>query len=236
MSNLRPLIKRRLAAFQSHKQTLLEKLANGRKRDARKAVFEAESSWNDLIRGAEFYFWDDEMRKNTPPNDLRVKNLAALEQKLSAARTLLNQNDVVGDLMRAIFQARCNHATQTTRGAIPVLASQILSELNVAAVHLRKLEIAASKAAANAKRKGGRPKNSSTISSDYIIGLAKRYRLATSRVPGACEGPFASFVGAFLDAVGRAIAPDSVVGLIRRARKEAFLMHRRGGPKSPFER
>jgi hypothetical protein len=236
MSNPRPLIRRRLAAFESHRQTLLEILANSRKRRAQESVFDAESCWKDLMRGAEFYFWEQRMRENTPPNDLRVKNLAALERQLSAARTLLNQNDVAFDLMRAIFQARDNDGSQTTRGDISLASSQILKELNVAAVHLRKLEIAASKAAANAKRKGGRPKNSSAISSDYIIGLARCYRLATNKVPGAGEGPFASFVGAFLDAVGRSIAPSSVIGLIRQARKEAPLLHRGGGLKSPFER
>jgi hypothetical protein len=106
MSDPRPLIKRRLAAFESHKQTLLEILANGRRRDAQKAVFDTEDSWNDLMRGAEFYFCEQRMRENTPPNDLRVKNLAALEQNLSAARALLNQNDVAIDLMRANLSSR----------------------------------------------------------------------------------------------------------------------------------
>jgi hypothetical protein len=232
MSDPRPLIRSRLAGFESHKRTLLEVLANGRKRDARKASFDAEGPWQGLMRTAEFYFWDQEMDENTPPNDLRMKKLAALEQRLKRARTLLSQNDVVVDLMRAIFQARSNQTSHTTSGA----ASQILNELNEAAAHLRMLEIAASRAGANAKKKGGRPKNSSTIPSGYIIRLAELYRLATSRIPGAGDGPFASFVTAFLDAVGRTIAPDSVIGLIKRARKEAPRVAQSNGAKSPFER
>jgi hypothetical protein len=233
MSKPHPLIRARLSAFESQKKKLLETLAEGRRQKERKAVFDAEGYWRDLVRAAEFYFWDVHMRENTPPNDLRVKDLTALKQNLSEATVLLRKNDVVIDLMRATFYQGRDPTSKATWTAAPEATPKILSELQGAVAHLRKLETAASQAANDARRKAGRPQGSSTIPSEQIIVLAKLFRRATARVPGTGPGPFATFVAAFLDAVGRNIAFDTVSGLIKPARKASLAEH---GSSSPFRR
>jgi hypothetical protein len=236
MSDPRALVKGHLAAFESHKKQLLETLAEGRRQKERKAPFDAEGYWKDLMRAAEFYFWDVHMRENTPPSDLRVKDLTALRQNLSEAWVLLRKNDVVIDLMRAIFYTGRYQSSKATWAAAYDAAPKILSELQGAAAHLRKLEAAASQAATDARRKAGRPQGSSTIPSEYIIILAELFRRATGRIPGAGPGPFASFVAAFLDAVGRSIAFDTVSGLIKPARKVSLAGYGGGRISSPFRR
>ena len=162
------------------------------------------------------------------------KDLTNLKQKLSDAHALLMKKDVFFDLVRAIFHARHKQAPIDVLKADPFAAKKILDELSEAASDIRKLEMAASKATANARSKPGRPNSGSTIlPSDYIVNLARLYRGATGRVPGAGEGPFGFFLIEFLNAVGRRyLESRSVFNLIIRARKTSLA----ADANSPFKR
>jgi hypothetical protein len=214
----RALIQSSLVRFDKNKEKLLEGLIDGRKRGAGKAIYDTTESWEILRRIAEGYLLDRQMRETAPSNAQTVNDLTKLKQKLSDANELLIKVDVFSDLIRAIFHARY------TKESKAVAASKILTELSEAASHIRKLEMAASRAAASARNKPGRPNGGSTIlPSGYIVNLAKLYRGATGRVPGAGEGPFGFFLVEFLNAVGRRnLASRSVFNLIISARKKSL--------------
>jgi hypothetical protein len=223
-----------LASFEKNKEKLLQTLIDGRKRAAARTVFDAEACWTALRRAAEGYLLYEQMRKNAPSDAQTKGDLETLKKILSDAHVLLRKNDVAAALMRATFHARYTQAPLAVLKADPLVASKILGELTEAASHIRKLEMAASRAAAKALRKAGRPKSGSTIlPSDYIVGLAKIFRDATRRVPGAGEGPFGFFLIEFLDAIGRGnLGRRSVFNLIIRARKTSLA----ADANSPFKR
>src|SRR6185437_9259548 len=162
--------------------------------------------------------------------------LTALSQNLNEAWTLLRKNDVAIDLMRTVFYQGRDPTSKAAWMAAIEAAPKLLSELQEAAAHLRKLETAATQAARDARRKAGRPQGSSTMPSDHIIVLAALFRKATGRIPGSGPGPFASFVAAFLEAVGRSIAFDTVSGLIKPARNASLAGYGSDRISSPFRR
>jgi hypothetical protein len=229
MANQHALIQPSLARFDKNKEKLLQRLIDGRNQGAR-TVFDAEASWTVLRRAAEFYLSGEQMRKSAPSNAQTANDLAKIKQNLNAVHVLLGKNDVAVELMKASFRARHKQQPKNVLKADPFAASKILNELNEAASHIRKLEMTSSGAATKARSKPGRPNSGSTIlPSDYIVGLAKVYRDATGRVPGAGEGPFGFFLVDFLDAIGRR---NSVFNLIIRARKKSLT----ADANSPFKR
>jgi hypothetical protein len=198
-ANQRALIQSSLARFDKNKEKLLQTLIDGRKRGAGKAIFDTTESWEILRRMAEGYLVFEQMRENATSNAQMAKDFTNLKRKLSDASALLMKKDVFFGLMRPIFDARYTQAPLAVLKADPLVGSKILNELTETARHVRKLEMAASRAAANARSKPGRPNSGSTIlPSDYIVGLARLYRGATGRVPGAGEGPFGFFLVEFL--------------------------------------
>jgi hypothetical protein len=233
-ANPRALIQSSLARFDKNKEKLLQTLIDERKRGAGKAIFDTTESWEILRRMAEFYLGFEHTRENASSNAQMAKDFTNLKRKLSDARALLMKGDVFFGLVRPIFHARYTQTPLAVLKADPLVASKILNELTETASHVRKLEMAASRAAANARGKPGRPNSGSTIlPSDCIVGLARLYRDATGRVPGAGEGPFGFFLVEFLNAVGRPnLASRSVFNLIIPARKTSLATD----PDSPFKR
>jgi hypothetical protein len=227
-ANQRALIQSSLARFDKSKKKLLQKLIDGRRGRTATAIYDTEECWAILRRVAEGYLIHEQRRISATSDAQMAKDLTKLEQKLSDAHELLGKTAVAGELIRAIFDA---HYTQTPAGDA---ASKILTELNEAARHVRKLEMATSRAAAKARRRSGRPNSGSTIlPSDYIVKLARLYRGATGQVPGAGEGPFGFFLLDFLNAVGRGnLAGRSVFNLIISARKKSLA----ADADSPFKR
>jgi hypothetical protein len=226
----RALVQSSLARFDENKEKLLERLIDGRKQAG--TVFDAEATWTALRRAAEGYLLYEQLRISATSNAQTVKDLTKLKKKLSDAHELLRKTDVVVDLMMATIHARYTQPLAALKADFFV-ASKIVTELAEAASHVRKLEMTASRAATKARSKPGRPNSGSTIlPSDYIVGLAKLYRDATGRVPGAGEGPFGSFLVEFLNAVGGNLATRSVFNLIIRARKKSLAED----ADSPFKR
>jgi hypothetical protein len=234
MANQRALIQSSLARFDKNKEKLLQTLIDGRKGGAATAIYDTKESWAILRRVAEGYLSHEQMRISATSNAKMAKDFTNLKRKLSDARALLMKEDVFFGLVRAIFHARHKQAPIDVLKADFFAPKKILDELSEAASDIRKLEMAASRAAANARSKPGRPNSGSTIlPSDYIVNLAKLYSGATGRVPGAGEGPFGFFLIEFLNAVGRRnLASRSVFNLIIPARKTSLATD----PNSPFKR
>jgi hypothetical protein len=204
MANQRALIQSSLARFDKNKEKLLQTLIDGRKRGAGNTIYDTTESWEILRRIAEGYLLGKQMRESAPSNALREKDLNTLKQSLIVARALLVKKDVYCDLVKAIFHARHKQESKNVLKADPCAANKIVDELDEGLERVQKLEMAASAAAANARSKPGRPNSGSTIlPSDYIVHLARLYRGATGRIPGAGEGPFGFFLVEFLNAVGR---------------------------------
>ncbi len=65
----------------------------------------------------------------------------------------------------------------------------------------------------------GRPPGTSFPGHDVILGLEKVYRESTGEQAGAGDGPFARFVGKFLEAVGRQCTKQRIVEAIKAAKK-----------------
>jgi hypothetical protein len=224
MANQFALIQSSLARFDKNKEKLLQRLLDGRTREARKIIYDPTESWTILRRVAEGYLIGEQMRRSAPSDAQTKSDLETLKKNLSAARELLRKYDVENELIRALFRTRYRQPPLAVLKADPFVANKMQTELTEAATHVWKLEMAASKGAANARRKPGRPNSGSTVlPSDYIVRLAKLYRGATGRVPGAGEGPFGFFLVEFLNAIGRQhLANRSVFNLIIRARKTSL--------------
>jgi hypothetical protein len=234
MANHRALSQHSLARFEKNKEKLLQGLIDGRTREAGKIIYDPTESWAILRRVAEGYLIDEQMRKSAPSDAQTKSDLETLKKTLSDAHELLRKNDVYFDLVKTIFHARHKREPKNVLKADPCAANKIVDELDEGLERVQKLKIAASAAAANARSKPGRPNSGSTIlPSHYIVNLAKLYRGATGRVPGAGEGPFGFFLVQFLNAIGREnLTPRSVFNLIIRARNESLA----ADANSPFKR
>jgi hypothetical protein len=228
------LIQSSLARFDKNKDKLLQRLLDGRTREARKIIYNPTESWAILRRVAKGYLEFEQVRKSAPSEAQTKSDLETLKKNLSAARELLRKYDVENELIRALFRARYRQPPLAVLKADSFVANKMQTELTEAATHVWKLEMAASKAAANARRKPGRPNSGSTVlPSDYIVRLAKLYRGATGRVPGAGEGPFGFFIVEFLNAIERGnLTPRSIFNLSIRARRESLA----ADANSPFKR
>jgi hypothetical protein len=234
MANQRALIQRSLAKFDKNKEKLLQRLIDGRKRGAGTIIYDTTGSWAILRRVAEGYVLHEQTRLSATSNAQTKNRLDQLKKNLGAARELLVKKDVYFDLVKAIFHARHKQEPKNVLKADPRAANKIVDELDEGLERVRKLEMAASAAAANTLSKPGRPNSGSTIlPSDYIVNLARLYRGATGRVPGAGEGPFGFFLIEFLNAIGRGnLGSRSVFNLIIRARKTSLA----ADANSPFKR
>ncbi len=224
-----------LAEFDPHRGDLLAILITVRKRGLGPAAFDMEGLWRDLARLAEWYFWRERTKHETIPNAVRAKLLGQLAKALGRACAAAKEDGVVDDLFRSIYQAANGPLTP---GAIPKIqpsaVSRSLDVVNKSIAGLLILENAARRAAANVPRRDGRPKGTSALQPEYIVRLAILFRSSTGTRPGAGEGPFAGFVSAFLDAVGRTIADSAVIDAIKNARALS-LQQPSGWPSSPFK-
>jgi hypothetical protein len=229
----------RLAAFDRHKAALLAHLRNVHKRGLKSEPFDADKSWRDLTRLVQFYFWWTKMKQETMPAADRVERLRELEKALGRARGMADkamQDDVGLDLFGAWFAGTNIPLASVVLddGGSSVL-TRIADEIKNVVASLATLETAAHRAAHDVRTERGRPKGTSVLPSDYIIALADLYRRSTGLKPGAGDGPFARFVGAFLTAIGR--RDDILDASINDAIKDART-HSRQNPKgrglSPF--
>jgi hypothetical protein len=224
-----------LAEFDPHRSDLLAILITVRKRGLGPADFDEEQLWRDLARLAEWYFLRERKEQETIPNAVRAKLLGQLAKALGRACPVFKEDGVVDDLVRSIYEAANGPLTP---GAIPKIepsaVSHSLDVVDKSIAGLLILETAARRAAANVRRQDGRPKGTSVLPPEYLVRLAMLFRSSTGTRPGAGEGPFARFVSAFLNAVGRTIADSTVIDAIKNARAQS-LQQPSGWPFSPFK-
>jgi hypothetical protein len=232
---IRRMVASDLAAFNPHRNALLAILIHVRKRGLGPAEFDTDKLWHDLTRLAEWYFWRERTKQEAIPGAARVKLLGQLAKALGRAHAVAKKDDVINDLFKASFEATNGPFTSAANQNIGSSAiSRSLNVINKAVAGLLILETTARGAAANIHRPDGRPKGTSVLPPEYIVRLAMLFRSSTGTKPGAGEGPFARFVSAFLDAVGRAIAESAVFDAIKDARTRS-LQQPSGWPPSPFK-
>jgi hypothetical protein len=68
-----------LAAFDGHKEALVDKLLGAYERGPKFEPFDSNKSWRDLTSIATLYFWNDRMKPETIPAGARVKRLRYLQ-------------------------------------------------------------------------------------------------------------------------------------------------------------
>jgi hypothetical protein len=221
-----------LANFDLHKNAILAIFV--RKRGLGPAGFDAEKLWRDLVRLADWYFSRKRMRE-TIPNPAPAKVFRQLAKALGRARALAKKEDVIDHLFRAMYEeANGPYTSAANQDFENSAVSRTLNKLDEARAGLLALETAASKAATDPRRRGGRPKGTSILPPEYIVRLAMLFRSSTGTRPGAGEGPFSRFVGVFLNAVGGKIADSAVIDAIKDARAQSF-QQPSGWPSSPFK-
>jgi hypothetical protein len=200
-------IAKQLAAFEKHKQTLVNTLQRGRKIGANSEPFDADKSWDDTTHLARLYFWGQAMEQNALPTRDRIKRLRQLTRALRQAHGLTRRaiDDSVGDDLYRAWFAQKNislisvHQIDKDGSSI---ATRIADELKEAVEALAMLETVshAATTAADVLSKTGRP---ALLPRECIQGLARVYRSSTGSEPGRGAGPFADFAYEFMTAVGQ---------------------------------
>jgi hypothetical protein len=231
--SIRDMVAADLARFDLHRGDLLDVLITVRKRGLGPVSFDAEVLWPDIARLAQWYFWRE--RTKPIPNGVRTELLGQLVKALGRACAAAKEDGVVDDLFRSIYEAANGPLTPGVVPNIdPSAVSRSLRIVTKSIEGMLILESAARRAAANVHRRDGRPKGTSALPSEYVVRLAMLFRSSTGRKPGAGAGPFARFVSAFLDAIGRRIADGAVIAAIKSARTQS-LQRPSGWPTSPFK-
>jgi hypothetical protein len=205
-------IAKQLAAFEEHKQTLLDILQHGRKIGPNFKSFDADKSWNDITLVAHLYFGGQVTEQNALPTRERIKRLHQLAKALRQADGLTQRaiRDGLGEeLYRAwfakknispIFAVKIDSAVSFGKdGSSPLTRiADDIKEMVEALATLATLSDAA--AAADVPSKTGRP---ALLPRFCIQGLARVYRSSTGAKPGRGAGPFADFAYEFMIAVGQ---------------------------------
>jgi hypothetical protein len=223
-----------LAAFNKHKQELLDLLRKEHNRGPKAKSYDEEKAWHNLCGLAQSYL-GQKKRVKAPPAD-RIERLREIAKILRRVRRLVErtmQTDVGDDLFSAWWEVTGSDHAKPDGTFDPRYMEQKFKGL---VKSLEVLESAASYGADHAKRaKRGRPP---VLTRDDISSLAVVYRESTSSIPGAGEGPFADFVMKFLIATGRPddIEYESLIEAIKDARRWALThpVARKWGP-SPFD-
>ena len=224
-----------LVAFKPRRRVLLDILMNVRKRGRGPADFDEEQLCRDLAHLAEWYFWRERTRQKAIPNAARARLAGQLTKALDRAHALAKKDDITNELWRARYEeANGPYTSAANQDFANSAVSRALAELKKAMDSLLLLKAAACRVTADARRPGGRPKGTAVLPPEYIVRLAILFRSSTGTRPGAGEGPFARFVSAFLDAVGRTIAESAVIDTIKDARATSF-QQPSGWPPSPFK-
>jgi hypothetical protein len=198
------------AAFDEHKEILLDKLRNGYKLGLKSDPFDANQSWRGLTQLAKLYFSERIMKQETMVATDCVKRLGQLERALRKARNLVDRamrDDVGADLFRAWLGVEqiTKDAPINLEGDHEKTSSFLIRAadgMKEAVAGLATLETAARAAtvATDVLSKEGRP---ALLPKHCIQGLARVYRKSTGAKPGRGAGPFAEFAYEFMTAVGQ---------------------------------
>jgi hypothetical protein len=234
-----------LAAFDQHKNDLLNILRDVHERGPKSEPFDADKSWLNLTTLASVYVWrkaaKQQMKHEIIPAVDRKARLHELTKALGRARRLVNRamRDAVGDdLYSAWWDKEDPPPTRVVvhneDGSLSLVDNDEDDDFKEAVAGLAALETAALRAADDVPTRGGRP---AILPREEIEALAAVYRNRTGSKPGSGDGPFARLVFGFLIALGRDdIADESVIDAIKdtRARVRMRPAASRWGP-SPFD-
>jgi len=217
------------AAFDKHKDVLLDKLRNGHKLGSKSDPFDATQSWRDLHQLAKCYFLERNATQETMGTADSVKRLRQLERALRRGRELVSiamREDVGADLFRGwvdtqkiakdaplIFEVEDEKVNVTSE------LIRAIDKMKEAVEGLTVLETAARAAilATDVLSKKGRPP---LLPRDCIQGLARVYRTSTGAKPGRGNGPFAAFAYEFMIAVGQTGDYGSLIDAIQDAHQK----------------
>jgi len=214
-----------LVAFGRYKSTLLNSLRIASEHGTSTRPSEAEKSWANLTRIALFHikFERSRARAAEPRHAKPLDDLAkALKQACELTRAAMMESGRHAALVNA-----WRNETKMMLASARVFESgstRILEELTAAVQTLARLAAMASRAANDARPKGGRPKGPSKLPGPgVIIGLAGVYRRATGLKPTTTkDGLFFKFTRKCLFALGyRDINPSSLVSVLKGARLQA---------------
>jgi hypothetical protein len=206
----------KLASFYQNKNVLLDILRNVHERGPRTGPFDAKTAWNSLTQIADLYL--RQMRRRKLPVAVCIKRLNQIANALGRARVLLDrakQDTVITELYGGWYaQANLSYATSSTADF-----SRAYEEVASMPARVKKLEMAARRAAKNMRPVRGRPKGPTVLPQFCVEALAKVYRTSTERKPGRGDGPFAQFVREFLSATGQHMLKyPSLVDVIKATR------------------
>ena len=237
-----------LAEFDRHKETILATLRDVYERGPESKPFDGEKAWRSLTGLARFHSGRGGVRQEPMPAADRIERLGDIAKALGRARRLVNramQNDVGDALYSSWWECTGSEYAEADGhfSDVPFIEREFKRVVS----SLAALETAASRAADDIlPTKRGRR---AILSRNDIWQLGALYRDSTGSIPGAGDGPFATFVAEVLAALGRyndnedkgkrvtgAIKYESVVDAIKDTRQWALTnpTARNWGP-SPFD-
>jgi hypothetical protein len=221
MSKSEEQIEAHLAAFDRHKDDLLAILQKVCERRP-KTEFSKIKAWGKLRLMALVYLDQEasiERRRMGVPAADRMKLLLQLGNALGEARCKIvdaMQHDIRGRLFLEWCEA---HGSTDLTESLDALEFDFDKMVGTVVEGLAVLETAAIRAAEEERQSPGRPSGTSVLPHGFIVSLESVYRGITGKPAGAGPGPFARFVGKFLEALGRHTTEQSVIAAIKDARK-----------------
>jgi hypothetical protein len=228
----------KMAAFDSHKQTLIAILRDAYGGGPKAVPFDEEKSWFRLETTAHHYFMQERAKQDAMSNANREARQRAIGAALKQARNLIDEAmlDEVGDDLFSAWSEKANlplaSVDRNDDGSL-FMVRPADAMFKKAVACLTDLETAADRAADEAHQGRGRPPGARVLPVGYIEALAAQYRTSTGSRPDH-KGPFVRFVCAFLVALGRAnISGGYVAELIQEASSWASEHPSEWGP-SPF--
>jgi hypothetical protein len=215
----------RMAVFARHRDKLLTILEGACESRPKTKSFNGEKAWHELTFWAMVYFDNEaciEKRRTRPTAGAARKRLQKLETALGEARSELNQ--AWHDHVRgAMFVEWCeaNGNPDFTDPVIDAYDREFDKGVERLLAGLATFEQIAALAAKQFRQGAhGRPAGTGILSQDFILNLGEAYLHATGKSGGAGDGPFARFIGQFLEAMQRSlIEQQSVIKAIKMAKR-----------------
>jgi hypothetical protein len=229
-------IREQLTKFREHKEVLLSHLENAYDRSPKAEPFDKDKSWSQIETVAYIHYCERRIRQQAMGAGERRTRHREIADVLTRARSMIEDAmrspDLADDLIWSWWQGTTEYAEADGR-FVDLLYIEL--EFEKVTKGLAALEDAAVRACNEAQQGPGRPRGSSVLLSAYIRPLAELYRKCTGLKPGAGQGPFARFVGAYVTAIGLGlIGEDRLVDIIKYVRART-LMNRSIWGRSPFE-
>ena len=229
-------IEEQLTKFCQHKEVLLSHLENAYDRGPKAEPFDKDKSWSQIERLAYIQCYAQRINQQAMGAAERRTRYREIADVLTRARSMIEDAmrspDLADDLIGSWWHGTTEYAEA---GGRFVDLLYIEREFEKVTKGLAALEEAAARASDGAQQGPGRPRGSSVLLPAYIRPLADLYRNCTGLKPGAGQGPFARFVGAYVTAIGLGRIEDaSLVDIIKHVRARARMNRSKWVP-SPFE-